>query len=175
VMTEPLGKGRNGKDVWIGDIWPSSDEVHALMKYAIDPKAFEANYGKVKADPGDLWKKSSSGTGPLVAGAINIVNMTAWKPVELKLNVQVLNNNKPPLMIRNELASSHRTILNVENIYQQNINGTYILRTRPNSDINIIFYYNADFSSPSHQKIIPYHSTLDSTVTLNYVIDCSTF
>src|SRR5512134_708599 len=63
VMTEPLGKGKNGKDVWIGDIWPSSDEVHALMRYAMDPKAFEANYGKVKADPGDLWKKVGSVSG----------------------------------------------------------------------------------------------------------------
>ncbi len=63
VMTEPLGKGKNGKDVWIGDIWPSSDEVHALMKYAMDPKAFESNYGKVKADPGELWKKVGSVSG----------------------------------------------------------------------------------------------------------------
>ncbi len=29
------------------------------MKYAIDPKAFESNYGKVKADPGELWKRSA--------------------------------------------------------------------------------------------------------------------
>jgi aconitate hydratase len=63
VMTEPLGKGKNGKDIWIGDIWPSSDEVHALMKYAMDPKAFESNYGKVKADPGELWKKVGSVSG----------------------------------------------------------------------------------------------------------------
>jgi aconitate hydratase len=63
LMTEPLGKGRNGKDVWIGDVWPSTDEVHALMKYAMDPKAFEANYGKVKSDPGELWKKVGSVSG----------------------------------------------------------------------------------------------------------------
>ncbi|HET9025577.1 MAG TPA: aconitate hydratase AcnA [Burkholderiaceae bacterium] len=63
VMTEPLGKGKNGKDVWIGDIWPSSDEVHALMKHAMDPKAFETNYGKVKSDPGELWKKVGSVSG----------------------------------------------------------------------------------------------------------------
>jgi aconitate hydratase len=63
VMTEPLGKGKNGKDVWIGDIWPASDEVHALMKFAMDPKAFEVNYGKVKSDPGNLWKKVGSVSG----------------------------------------------------------------------------------------------------------------
>jgi aconitate hydratase len=63
LMTEPLGKGKDGKDVWIGDIWPSSEEVHALMKAALDPQAFEANYGKVKSDPGDLWKKVGSVSG----------------------------------------------------------------------------------------------------------------
>jgi aconitate hydratase len=63
LMTEPLGKGKDGKDVWIGDIWPTSEEVHALMKSALDPVAFEANYSKVKSDPGDLWKKVGSVAG----------------------------------------------------------------------------------------------------------------
>ena len=63
VMSEPLGKGKNGKDVWIGDIWPTSDEVHALMRYAMDPKAYEANYGKVKTEPGELWKQVGSVAG----------------------------------------------------------------------------------------------------------------
>ena len=124
------------------------------------------------------YHESSSGTGPIAAGATNIINMTAWKPVELKLNVQVLNNNYPPLHIRNELAATHKTYLNIENIYQQNINGTYVLRSRPNSDINIIFFYYVNPASPTpalHQKVIPYHTTLDSTTTLNYTIDCSTF
>jgi aconitate hydratase len=26
LMTEPLGKGKDGKDVFIGDVWPTSDE-----------------------------------------------------------------------------------------------------------------------------------------------------
>jgi aconitate hydratase A / 2-methylisocitrate dehydratase len=63
LMTEPLGKGSDGADVWIGDIWPSSDEVYALMKHAMDPKAFVANYGKVKKQPGELWEKIGSAAG----------------------------------------------------------------------------------------------------------------
>ncbi len=27
LMTEPVGKGKGGKDVYLGDIWPTSDEV----------------------------------------------------------------------------------------------------------------------------------------------------
>jgi aconitate hydratase len=57
LMTEPVGKDQDGKDVWLGDIWPSSDEIHALMKYAMNGKAFQANYGKVKSEPGPLWER----------------------------------------------------------------------------------------------------------------------
>ena len=57
LMTEPVGQGADGKDVWLGDIWPSSDEIHKLMKYAMNGKAFRANYGKVKTEPGELWER----------------------------------------------------------------------------------------------------------------------
>ncbi|MEI7970000.1 MAG: aconitate hydratase AcnA [Betaproteobacteria bacterium] len=57
LMTEPVGKGRKGKDVWLGDIWPTSEEIHALMKHAMNPTAFKKNYGQVKGAPGELWEK----------------------------------------------------------------------------------------------------------------------
>lgn len=56
LMTEPVGKGKGGKDVYLGDIWPSSDEIYKLMKYAMNGKAFRANYAKVKTEPGKLWE-----------------------------------------------------------------------------------------------------------------------
>jgi aconitate hydratase len=55
LMTEPVGTGHGGKPVYLGDIWPSSDEVYALLKHAMDPAAFQANYAKVKSQPGKLW------------------------------------------------------------------------------------------------------------------------
>ena len=63
LMSEPLGKGSKGEDVWIGDVWPSSEEVYALMKHAMNPKAYAANYGKVKSAPGELWEKIGSAAG----------------------------------------------------------------------------------------------------------------
>jgi aconitate hydratase len=67
LMTEPVGKGKDGRDVWIGDIWPSTEEVYALLKHAMDPKAFRANYEKVKTDPGALWKQIQTVTGQVYA------------------------------------------------------------------------------------------------------------
>jgi aconitate hydratase len=56
LMTEPVGKGKGGKDVYLGDIWPSTGEVHALMKYALNGKAYRENYAKVREEPGALWQ-----------------------------------------------------------------------------------------------------------------------
>src|SRR5512134_167516 len=55
LMTEPVGTGSNGKPLYLRDIWPSSDEVYALLKHAMNPKAFQANYAKVRSEPGELW------------------------------------------------------------------------------------------------------------------------
>jgi aconitate hydratase len=62
-MTEPLGKGKRGRDVYLGDIWPTSDEIYALMKFAMNGKAFKANYDQVATEPGKLWQKIKGVTG----------------------------------------------------------------------------------------------------------------
>ena len=60
--TEPLGKSKDGQDVYIGHIWPSHDEIAALMKLAMDPKTFRRLYsGLGEATP--LWKKISAPSG----------------------------------------------------------------------------------------------------------------
>ncbi len=62
LMTEPLGKGKRGEDVWIGDIWPTSQEIHDCMKYAMDPQTFRTLYGNV-ADTNPMWKGVVAATG----------------------------------------------------------------------------------------------------------------
>ena len=63
LMTEPLGKGHGGRDVWLGDVWPSSDEIDALMRYATNGKVYRENYEKVSSTPGKLWEKIEGVTG----------------------------------------------------------------------------------------------------------------
>ncbi|MBN8742811.1 MAG: aconitate hydratase AcnA [Thiomonas arsenitoxydans] len=57
LMTEPVGYGKGGKPVYLGDIWPSSEEIDKLMKFAMNPKVFRENYAQVATQPGKLWKK----------------------------------------------------------------------------------------------------------------------
>ena len=63
LMTEPVGRGKGGRDVYLGDIWPSSEEIQALMQYAMKGKAFRENYAKVSAEPGKLWQKIAGVSG----------------------------------------------------------------------------------------------------------------
>ena len=124
---------------------------------------------------GDPYKPEYSKKINIIPGKTNTLDINAWKPIELRLNVEVLKNINTPLMIRNEIDNT--IILNTENIYEENITKTYTLRSKPNSDINIIFwYYTGTNPFPVlHQKIFPYHTTLDDVNTLTYTIDCSSF
>ncbi|MGZ8302895.1 MAG: aconitate hydratase AcnA [Telluria sp.] len=63
LMTEPVGKGHGDKDIYLGDIWPTSQEIQALMKFAMNSEVFKANYADVKGAPGKLWEKVSTVKG----------------------------------------------------------------------------------------------------------------
>jgi len=62
LMSEPLGTGKDGKDVWIGDIWPSSQEIYDCLKYAMNPKTFRSLYSALGED-NQLWKNVPSAAG----------------------------------------------------------------------------------------------------------------
>src|SRR5512134_4014213 len=53
--TQPVGKGKNGRDVFIGHIWPGADEVKALMKLAMDAPTFRRLYSDL-GNTNPLWK-----------------------------------------------------------------------------------------------------------------------
>src|SRR5690606_9837911 len=62
LMTEPVGRGKKG-DVYLGDIWPSSEEIQQLVTAAMDPEAYKANYAQVQDNPGKLWEKIKGVSG----------------------------------------------------------------------------------------------------------------
>jgi aconitate hydratase len=56
IVTEPLGKDRDGKDVYLKDIWPSSAEIAEIMRATINEEMFRTRYGDVfKGD--EHWQK----------------------------------------------------------------------------------------------------------------------
>lgn len=45
--TEPIGKGKDGKDVFLRDIWPSRDEVSKVSQESVRPELFKKNYSMI--------------------------------------------------------------------------------------------------------------------------------
>jgi aconitate hydratase len=60
--TEPLGTSKDGQPVFIGHVWPTHDEVVALMKLAMDAPTFRRLYANL-AETNPLWKKVPSAAG----------------------------------------------------------------------------------------------------------------
>src|SRR6266700_1434461 len=56
LTTEPLGKGKDGKQVYLRDVWPTQKEVHDTVAQAIDSKMFTDNYATI-FDGDEEWKK----------------------------------------------------------------------------------------------------------------------
>ncbi|MBU3724942.1 MAG: aconitate hydratase AcnA [Burkholderiaceae bacterium] len=61
LSTEPVGQGKSGP-VYLKDIWPSSQEIAAVMGYALDPATFQRMYGDLTKDH-HLWNNIKGTTG----------------------------------------------------------------------------------------------------------------
>ncbi len=59
---EAIGKGADGKDVFLKDIWPTSVEIAALMPLAQNADTFKRLYSNLTKDH-DLWNNIQSATG----------------------------------------------------------------------------------------------------------------
>ncbi|HEY8615289.1 aconitate hydratase AcnA [Phenylobacterium sp.] len=61
LATEPLGEGKDGKPVFLKDIWPTSEEVAALQRKHVTNKMFATRYA-------DVFKGDKNWQGIKVAG-----------------------------------------------------------------------------------------------------------
>jgi aconitate hydratase len=64
MANEPLGRGDDGQDVYLRDIWPSMDEVRGVLEDAVSPEDFRRLYANF-ADQNPLWNEIPSSTGVL--------------------------------------------------------------------------------------------------------------
>lgn len=55
LTNDPLGEDSNGKPVYLKDIWPTTDEINAVMKQVLTPKDYERNYGEI-FDGNEQWR-----------------------------------------------------------------------------------------------------------------------
>ena len=59
---QPIGNGKDGKPVFLKDIWPSPEEVNEVVAKAITQEMYSTEYGKI-FDGDRFWKTMPSPTG----------------------------------------------------------------------------------------------------------------
>ena len=69
LSSDPIGTGKDGKEVYLRDIWPTLDEIKGAMGAAFDPATYQRLYSNF-AEQNPLWNEIPTTTG----------NVYEWEP-----------------------------------------------------------------------------------------------
>ncbi|MGZ7079061.1 MAG: aconitase family protein, partial [Thermoanaerobaculia bacterium] len=64
LTTDPIGRGKDGREVFLRDIWPTLEEIKDVMKKALDPEDFRRLYANF-AEQNPLWNEIPTTPGLL--------------------------------------------------------------------------------------------------------------
>ena len=62
LQSDPIGRGKDGKEVYLRDLWPSLTEIRDLMQSALKPEVFRRLYRDF-AEQNPKWNEIPSSTG----------------------------------------------------------------------------------------------------------------
>ncbi len=64
LTTDPISYDKNQLPVYLKDIWPTDDEINAVLKEVLTPKDFDKNYSEI-FDGNEIWRNLEIPTGKL--------------------------------------------------------------------------------------------------------------
>ncbi|MES2493510.1 MAG: aconitate hydratase AcnA [Pseudomonadota bacterium] len=108
--TTPIGKGRDGQDVYLRDIWPTNAEVYSTMTACVDRPMFQARYADVyKGDK--HWQAidvTGSETYQWRAGSTYVANPPYFEGMTMTpVPVQDIIEAKPLLILGDSITTDH--------------------------------------------------------------------
>src|SRR5690606_29193056 len=62
ITRDPIGKGKDGKDVFLRDIWPTNHEVQEVVGKTVTQSMFRAKYADVFSGD-DIWQGIQTAEG----------------------------------------------------------------------------------------------------------------
>jgi aconitate hydratase len=62
MTKDPIGNGKDGKPVYLKDIWPSTAEISAVMKYATDPEMYRKLFSSF-GEGNPMWDEIPTSVG----------------------------------------------------------------------------------------------------------------
>ncbi|MTD42170.1 aconitate hydratase AcnA [Erwinia sp. CPCC 100877] len=66
VLNEPIGIGNKGRPIYFADLWPTRDEIQALIDECVTPELYQAEYARVFSD-NEAWNQIETSAEPLYA------------------------------------------------------------------------------------------------------------
>jgi len=64
LSKEPVGTDRNGKEVYLRELWPSAEEVNEAIRTSLKVEMFTREYARI-FDGDENWQRMSAPTGPI--------------------------------------------------------------------------------------------------------------
>jgi aconitate hydratase len=62
ISKDPIGTGKDGKPVYLKDLWPTTAEIQAVMKYAMDPEMFKKVFSAFQ-EGNPMWDEIPAPSG----------------------------------------------------------------------------------------------------------------
>lgn len=63
LLHDTIATSKDGKEIKLADIWPTTEEIQSLMSEALIPDVYRENYAQVKNNPGEFWEHIQGKTG----------------------------------------------------------------------------------------------------------------
>tara|TARA_B100001248_G_scaffold262700_2_gene261155 strand:- start:46085 stop:48814 length:2730 start_codon:yes stop_codon:yes gene_type:complete len=108
LSQEPLGTDKEGKPVYLKDIWPTSQEIQETIQTSITPEMFRDKYARVNEDNPE-WNAievTKSAQYPWKEDSTYIQNPPFFEDFSLALNKKVPLVNMRPLAILGESVTT---------------------------------------------------------------------
>ncbi len=101
LLTDPIGKGSNGQDVYLKDIWPTNAEIAATVAQCLTPEMFKSRYADVFLGPKewqDIKGAASSETYSWDKSSTYVQNPPYFDGMNIKPGTKISNIKGARLM-----------------------------------------------------------------------------
>ena len=149
IETDVLGKDKNGNDIRLKDLWPSDDEIDAVVSSAVKPEMFAAIYDPmfarnglagIKVDPFYKWNTRST-----------YINKPPYWEDEY-MQMPALKNMRPLGVFPNDITTDHLSPSNA--ILPTSASGEYCLKMGlPLEDLNSYATHRGDHHTASRATL----------------------
>jgi aconitate hydratase len=110
LSQEPIGKGKDGSDVYLKDIWPTLQEVRDLLQAALKPEVFQKLYRDF-AGQNPKWNEIPASTGHVYqwdAGSTYIQEPPFFKNFGLQAGeIREINGARPLGIFGDSVTTDH--------------------------------------------------------------------